>query len=142
MDTTRISYLIRILAVLLGALPWALAVFGYSTLTMPLFKGLCHQIPERSLIICGAPMAVCSRCAGIYAGIAIGAVTPSLRFMARYGRTAFWIVFFLLLLDVAIQNCLMDSINHGFRIATGFIAGWVAITFLFSSIQKPSVQQG
>lgn len=37
-----------------------------------LFRGLCHQIPDRSFWINGQPMAVCSRCAGIYGGFAIG----------------------------------------------------------------------
>jgi len=31
-----------------------------------LFKGLCHQNPDRSFVISGTPMAVCSRCLGIY----------------------------------------------------------------------------
>lgn len=32
------------------------------------FKGLCHQDPQRSFWINGTPMAVCTRCFGIYAG--------------------------------------------------------------------------
>lgn len=36
------------------------------------FMHLCHQIPERSFWIGGQPMAVCSRCLGIYAGFALG----------------------------------------------------------------------
>lgn len=37
-----------------------------------LFYSLCHQIPERSLWINGQPMAVCSRCFGIYSAFALG----------------------------------------------------------------------
>lgn len=37
-----------------------------------LFSNLCHQIPERSFWIAGQPMAVCSRCLGIYSGFALG----------------------------------------------------------------------
>lgn len=33
-----------------------------------MFYNLCHQIPERSFWFNGQPMAVCSRCIGIYAG--------------------------------------------------------------------------
>lgn len=32
----------------------------------------CHQIPERSLAVAGFPLAVCARCAGLYAGFAAG----------------------------------------------------------------------
>src|SRR5699024_9330561 len=40
-----------------------------------LFHGLCHQIPERSFWINGQPMAVCSRCFGIYAGFLAGLIS-------------------------------------------------------------------
>jgi uncharacterized membrane protein len=33
-----------------------------------LFSYVCHQQPERSLWLAGAPLAVCARCAGIYFG--------------------------------------------------------------------------
>lgn len=36
------------------------------------FYGLCHQIADRSFWINGQPMAVCSRCLGIYSGFALG----------------------------------------------------------------------
>lgn len=36
------------------------------------FSNLCHQHPARSFWINGQPMAVCSRCFGIYAGFAGG----------------------------------------------------------------------
>jgi uncharacterized membrane protein len=32
------------------------------------FNGLCHQDPQRSFWLNGTPMAVCSRCFGIYSG--------------------------------------------------------------------------
>ncbi|MDX1587065.1 MAG: DUF2085 domain-containing protein [Balneolaceae bacterium] len=36
------------------------------------FYGLCHQDPQRSFWINGNPMAVCSRCFGIYSAVFIG----------------------------------------------------------------------
>jgi uncharacterized membrane protein len=36
------------------------------------FYSLCHQIADRSFWINGQPMAVCSRCLGIYSGFALG----------------------------------------------------------------------
>lgn len=37
-----------------------------------LFASVCHQDPHRSIWLNGAPMAVCDRCFGIYAGLGIG----------------------------------------------------------------------
>lgn len=46
------------------------------------FYSLCHQIAERSFWISGQPMAVCSRCIGIYSGFALGWVLlPMLSFI-------------------------------------------------------------
>ncbi len=39
------------------------------------FEGLCHQDPVRSFWINGTPMAVCSRCFGIYSGFAAAWLT-------------------------------------------------------------------
>ena len=127
----------RLLLALSGALPWMLVAFSrYTSAMRPLFKSFCHQIPERSLTFFGTPMVVCSRCAGIYAGIALGAVMPSFDFMARHGRLLLWVALFIVLSDVFVQNYLLHSINHTLRITTGFIAGWTASAFLFSSIGK------
>lgn len=35
------------------------------------FAPLCHQIAERSFYVAGHPLAVCARCAGVYAGFAV-----------------------------------------------------------------------
>ena len=34
-----------------------------------LFAPICHQLPARSFILVGHPLAVCHRCTGIYAGL-------------------------------------------------------------------------
>lgn len=39
------------------------------------FSYICHQLPERSLQIAGFPMAVCSRCFGVYFGLFAGMAT-------------------------------------------------------------------
>lgn len=39
------------------------------------FRGLCHQDPQRAYWIAGTPMAVCSRCFGIYAGFFVSWLT-------------------------------------------------------------------
>jgi uncharacterized membrane protein len=52
--------------------PWIAGVLyaGYST--------TCHQLPDRSYWLLGSPLAVCSRCASIYAGVLLGlALAPA-----------------------------------------------------------------
>jgi uncharacterized membrane protein len=44
-----------------------------------LFAAACHQRPERSFIVWGAPLAVCARCVGIYAGAIPGAILGGLQ---------------------------------------------------------------
>jgi uncharacterized membrane protein len=44
------------------------------------FSYLCHQISERSLYLAGEQLAVCSRCFGVYSGLALGILAyPFLR---------------------------------------------------------------
>ncbi len=38
------------------------------------FASVCHQQAERSLYLFSAPLAVCARCFGIYAGAAVGSL--------------------------------------------------------------------
>lgn len=48
---------------------------GYTTLSTDIYYGLsfiCHQIPERSFHIHEDKLAVCARCAGVYAGVLLG----------------------------------------------------------------------
>ena len=55
------------------------------------FNGLCHQDPQRSFWINGTPMAVCSRCFGVYAGfsatwILFPVASVFLKFLNGYKR--------------------------------------------------------
>lgn len=59
---------------LILAAPWLMAErhpLASATLYQG-FSAVCHQIPERSFYFRGYPMAVCSRCASIYAGFIVG----------------------------------------------------------------------
>ncbi len=44
-----------------AAIPWARALRGA-------YGPLCHQLPSRSFVVAGRPLAVCARCTGLYAG--------------------------------------------------------------------------
>ena len=56
-------------APLLSALGYTLAAFAI----LQFFSIVCHQDPARSFWIAGAPVAVCTRCLGIYLGVVAGA---------------------------------------------------------------------
>lgn len=51
-----------------------------------LFRFLCHQDPVRSFWVAGQPMAVCSRCFGIYGGLLAGLLIAPLVRSAGKGR--------------------------------------------------------
>lgn len=44
-------------------------------LVMHAFAPVCHQLPGRSPMLDGVPLAVCDRCLGIYAGVVLGVLT-------------------------------------------------------------------
>jgi uncharacterized membrane protein len=46
------------------------------------FSLVCHQQPERSFYLFGAPVAVCARCLGIYLGAAVGLLLQTSRRIA------------------------------------------------------------
>jgi uncharacterized membrane protein len=56
-------------------LPAYLAASGdlfWAALARYCFSPICHQMPERSFLLWGKPLAVCARCSGIYFGVIIG----------------------------------------------------------------------
>ncbi len=74
--------LIVYFSTLAGILLWLGAVFlapyfksqssSIGGLFYALFSPVCHQIPSRSFICFGYPLAVCARCLGIYVGFLCG----------------------------------------------------------------------
>lgn len=68
---------------------WSLASALYGG-----FSVICHQQPARSFHAWGMPLAVCARCAGLYAGFAGGALAyPLLRPLARtYAPARVWLI--------------------------------------------------
>ncbi len=100
------------------AIPYFLT-HGFLPIGLALQRGfalVCHQRPERSFWIFGAPVAVCARCLGIYLGAAIGLLLRMSRRMALrllIGAAA------LNLLDVATEFAGL----HGNWLGTRFVLG-------------------
>jgi uncharacterized membrane protein len=100
------------------------------------FFNFCHQIPDRSFWINGQPMAVCSRCFGIYAGFGLSwAALPlwswlkiSKQFpVKKIALAAVLINFFDIIGNILgfWENTLVS------RLALGWLIGWTAV-LLFS----------
>jgi uncharacterized membrane protein len=90
------------LAMTAFAVPYFLT-HGFLPVAFPLHRGfalVCHQRPERSFWIFGAPVAVCARCLGIYLGAAIGLLLQTSR---RLTLQLLTIAAALNLLDVATE---------------------------------------
>ena len=70
-------WIVAFLSIIVGIVGLGGGLFGQEGFWMEhwqhkLFRGLCHQDPQRSFSLNGTPMAVCSRCIGIYSSFAIG----------------------------------------------------------------------
>lgn len=128
------------LATLGGTVVWLAAIFlapwlagrgaaGPARFAYAVFAPLCHQIPGRCFFLGGHPLAVCSRCLGIYAGFAAGLVLyPFVRGFARVALPPARL-FMLLTLPMAVDAAggLLGAWKSpiGLRFATGFAWGTV-----------------
>lgn len=53
---------------------------SFSAVIYASFSPVCHQVPSRCFYLAGVPLAVCSRCLGIYVGFFLGTLTyPKVR---------------------------------------------------------------
>jgi uncharacterized membrane protein len=66
-------------AALVDPLLWQHGFVFAALLLQQAFSFVCHQRPERSFWISGAPVMVCARCLGIYLGAAAGLMLRSSR---------------------------------------------------------------
>ena len=96
---------------------------GFLPIALALQRGfavVCHQHPERSVWIFGAPVAVCARCLGIYLGAAIGLLFRTSRRLALRLLT---IAAALNLLDVATEFAGLHGNWLGMRFVLGIALG-------------------
>jgi uncharacterized membrane protein len=85
------------------------------------FRPLCHQEAARSLSLDGHQMMICSRCAGIYLGVAVGVWSP---FRISLGHFCVLLMIALAVMGahVVLQNIWL-GIHHPVRLTTGLILG-------------------
>lgn len=114
---------------------------GLVAISSPLynfFGYICHQISDRSFHVEGEPFAVCSRCFGVYFGLAFGfAVYPLWRNVTEIEPLPrFWL--FLSLIPIGIDWSLtvfgVWENNHASRFITGLILGVACATYIVPAI--------
>jgi len=96
------------------------------------FSKLCHQRPDRSLILFGTQTAVCIRCLGIYAGAALGSL---LRVNYTTAIRTFSAAILLNCLDVATESLHLHGNLPLLRLLMGAALG-VAAGALLSLLSK------
>jgi uncharacterized membrane protein len=98
------------------------------------FAPLCHQIPERSFYVAGHPLAVCARCAGVYAGFTVCLLLyPLVRSLRRTDAPRRgWLVLIALpcVLDYLVNFTGLWHNTHASRALTGAWLGAGAVFFV------------
>jgi uncharacterized membrane protein len=112
---------------------------------------VCHQQPARTFFLWGAPMPVCGRCAGLYAGAVLGTAAGVLvaccRRWRRLGGSAWespgaWRVGLVLAAaptaaTLALEQLIGMPITNGIRAAAGVVLG-VAVGWVVASSLRGS----
>jgi uncharacterized membrane protein len=88
------------------------------------FATMCHRLPERSLALAGVTMPLCSRCAGVFGGAAVGALLAWPILSRRAYRLAITAAGAAMLADVVTQDLGLHPVWHATRLATGFLFGY------------------
>jgi uncharacterized membrane protein len=98
------------------------------------FAGICHQRPERTLVLAGHAMSVCSRCAGVYAGVVAGAFLAWPRLASAQHRWVLGAAVGVLLADVVSQDLGLHPVWHAARLLTGAACGYAASAWMATTI--------
>ncbi|NOR14503.1 MAG: DUF2085 domain-containing protein [Candidatus Aminicenantes bacterium] len=120
-----------------GIIVWIAAVFAaaylksqssaYGNLIYAIFSPTCHQIPSRCLTLYGNPLAVCTRCLGIYIGFFLGTcLFPVLRGLSSESLPKAKILILMslpIVIDTAANVVSPWASPHWLRLATGLIWG-------------------
>ena len=115
------------------ACTWAISR-GASERWRLLFRPLCHGIASRCIVLWGALMPICARCAAIYAGLLAGLIL--FRFLPRlpekFMRRAMYVAAIPMVIDGLTQATGLRTSTNALRIVTGllasFVFGWWVLT--------------
>ncbi|MEO6726370.1 MAG: DUF2085 domain-containing protein [Blastocatellia bacterium] len=136
-------------ALLLVSFVWMAAIFaapvlladGHVLSAMVIYRGLagiCHQIPDRSFHLHGFPLAVCSRCTGIYVGFVVGLMfypfVRSLRNQTMPSRN--WLIAASLPMLIDFGGGYLGLFENTFisRVATGGLLGLAFSVYILTGM--------
>ena len=134
---------LAIAAVWVGAITLAPIAMenGWVGLSAPLYRFysfICHQLPERSIFLDGHPLAVCSRCFGVYFGVLLGVVVYPLwrRIEEIEPLPRIWLL--LSVVPISIDwglgiTGIWDN-THLSRFITGLILGLACATYIIPAL--------
>jgi uncharacterized membrane protein len=144
------------LLILIGIILWIAAVTAapylksqssvYGNLIYAVFSPTCHQIPSRCLTLYGNPLAVCTRCLGIYIGFFLGTslfpVFHGLKSESHPKAKILILMSFPIVIDTAANVVSLWASPHWLRLATGMIWGAIlpfyfipGITDIFKKVE-------
>jgi uncharacterized membrane protein len=92
----------------------------YAAFDLP-FNVLCHRLPERTLSLAGVAMPLCSRCAGLYLGLSLGAAMAWPELSGRALRVVVPLSAALLVLEVITQDLGLHPVFHPTRVLSGLL---------------------
>ncbi len=138
-----IAGLARAAFLFIGALPWWIPV---ARGRLPLgalgdaldrvFAPMCHRLPERSLALAGVQMPLCSRCAGLFAGVAAGALIARPRLARAAWRPVLIALGVVMAVEVATQDLGLHAVWHPSRLATGFAFGYALVVAFITQLAR------
>jgi uncharacterized membrane protein len=104
------------------------------------FSKICHQRPERSFFIMGYPLAVCSRCTGLYVGFSLALITyplvRSLQTVTAPDRKWLFLAAVPMALDFTLTFTGIWENTHSSRFLTGLLLGSVAVFYVMPGISE------
>lgn len=134
---------LRGLLIFSGFLPW---VLPFARARLPLggfgvaidfaFFSMCHRRAARTLVLDGVAMPLCSRCAGIFLGVALGAIIARPVLPMKTWRWAFAGAGALMLTDVVTQDLGLHPVWHATRIASGLLVGYLMVTGMLGALAR------
>ena len=111
---------------------------GFALAIYKTFSFVCHQISERSFHLLGYKFAVCSRCTGIYAGLAIAVLIYPLVRSFKDTQTPSLVWLFVgaapLAIDWSLGYFSIWQNNHASRFATGALLGTTAVFYILPGL--------